>query len=306
MRWTPRVHIEREHGPVALVLDLTGCLPANGGALRVVRRVRRAFMRRGVAVQLGMASTAGGAIALSAAALKECGASPARAAHALRVAPPADPWPALDALPLTALRLEPSILQGLLEVNVCTIGELRAIARPALADRYGPQAGERLDALSVHGRAWPFRPVAPPQRVAGEFTFASPCTQLEAVESAMRQAVEQLCDQLRQRMRGVCTLEVRVERARMAPVRGRMYFGAATRNPQHLWTLLAPRVERMQLGCHEHGMGIERIELVALRLGSAQCDATQQAVAQLVDQLCARLGSGRVRSAESAVAERGQ
>lgn len=293
MRWTPRVHIEREHGPAALVLDLTGCLPANGGAVRVVRRVRRAFARRGVELQLGMASTAGGALALS-------GASSARAKHVLRVAPPADPWPALDALPLSALRLEPSILQGLLEVNVCTIGELRAIARPALADRYGPQPGARLDTLSVNGHAWPFRPVAPPQRIAGEFTFASPCTQLEAVECAMRHAIAQLCDELHRRMRGVCTLEVRVERARMAPVRGRMYFGAATRNAEHLWTLLAPRVERMQLGCHEHGMGIERIELIALRLGSAQCDATQQAVAQLVDQLCARLGSGRVRGAELA------
>jgi protein ImuB len=242
-----------------------------------------------------MASTAGGAIALS-------GVVETAKQHALlpplRVAPPDNPWPALDPLPLTTLRLPPATLQGLLEVNVCTVGNLRAIDRHAVADRYGPLPTERLATLvPAGGRAWPFHPVAPPQRIMGEFIFASPCTQLQAVEQAMRHAVADLCQHLDQRMRGVCTLEVRVDRARMPPVRGRMYFGAPTRNPAHLWTLLAPRVERMQLGCHEHGMGIERIRLVALRLSSAQCDATRQAVAQLVDQLCARLGSGAVQCA---------
>jgi hypothetical protein len=105
-----------------------------------------------------------------------------------------------------------------------------------------------------------------------------------------------------------------------------MHFGAPTRDPQHLWRLLSPRIERMHLGDHERGEGIERIELTAVRLGrcaggtpflgrlvadaaaASAADgpavgndhraATERAVGELVDQLRARLGEGRVMPAE--------
>lgn len=275
MRWTPRVHIETAHGPPAVLLDLTGCLPVHGGVARVRRRVERALQRRQLAYQLGVARTAGAALAAALA--------------------PEQPQ-TLDQVPVTALRLDPATLAGLHEVHVHTVGQLCAIDRHALADRFGPVLAARVDAVTG-ARPWPFQPVAPPDPIMGECVFASPCTQLEAVEHGMQVAIQALCQVLDQRVRGVSTLEVLVERARMPTVRGRMHFGAPTRDPAHLWSLLRPRLERMSLGCLEHGMGVERIALRAVRLQSPPCSAVQQAVGQLVDQLAARLGPGSVRAA---------
>lgn len=231
----------------------------------------------------------------------------------------------IDALAIECLRLPPATCAALHEVNVTRIGELRAIARAAVADRYGPMPGERL-AMATGRLPWPFRAIVPPSPVVGEFVFASACAQREAVDRACIHAVESLCAALDARGRGVRALAVRVERARLAPISGTMHFGAPTRDPQHLWRLLSPRIERMHLGDHERGEGIERIELTAVRLGrcaggtpflgglvgdaaaASAADgpaagndhraATERAVGELVDQLRARLGEGRVMPAE--------
>jgi len=231
---------------------------------------------------------------------------------------------ALDSLPIEALRLSERECEALREVNLRRIGELRAISRAALADRFGPALLERLDRVFMTGASgtlgWPFRAVPAPVPVVGEFAFASPCAQREAVEIACRQAISQLCDSLDARRRGVRSLAVRIERARLAPVAGTLHFGAPTRDPGHLWSLLAPRIERVHLGHHELGEGIERIVLLAQRLGRcaggtpllagelgrAAADAgaetaggdrraeSERAVGELVDQLRARLGEARV------------
>jgi hypothetical protein len=196
---------------------------------------------------------------------------------------------ALDELPFACLRLSDSICAALREVNLTRIGEARAIARSALADRYGPELSERLD-MAAGVRAWPFRAVAPPDPVVGEFVFASPCVQQEAVDLACMQAVELLCAALAAAgnasrnedgsvraprigcapSRGVRALDVRIERARLAPVIGTIHFGAPTRDARHLWSILRPRIQRMHLGEHERGEGVERILLTAARMGRCQ------------------------------------
>jgi protein ImuB len=300
MRWTPRVHLETTHGPPAIVLDLTGCLPVHGGVARVRRRLAHVLERRGIAHTIGVASTAGGALAVGLAAALERDASPAP--HA----PPASPAHAgtvaraapatLSALPVHALRLPAATVEALHEVHIRTVGHLLALDRGALADRFGPCVAERLDAL-VGDRPWPFHAVPAPDLPRAEFVFASPCARLEAVQRAMDHAVERLCAELERRARCASTLQVRVERAGMPAVRGVIHLGVPTRGAAHLRRLLAPRVERMPLGCHEHGMGVERIEIVALRMGTAHADAAHQALGHLVDHLEARLGAGSVREA---------
>jgi protein ImuB len=335
LRFTPRVHVEpwdpADAAPPLVLLDASGCLRVNGGARRLESRISRGLARRGIAHAVGSAGASGPAVvqAMGAAVgvtawqpdmgaerfmAARTGASDARI-DALHI----------DALPIECLRLPPATCTALHEVNVTRIGELAAIARAALADRYGPMPGERL-AMAAGRLPWPFRAIVPPSPVVGEFVFASPCAQREAVDRACIHAVESLCAVLDARGRGVRALSVRVERARLAPISGTMHFGAPTRDPQHLWRLLSPRIERMHLGDHERGEGIERIELTAARLGrcaggtpflgglvadaaaASAADgpaagndhraATERAVGELVDQLRARLGEGRVMPAE--------
>jgi hypothetical protein len=305
MRFTPRVHVEdversveraqkssrlphamgimptslTPHGlpasrpsslPTLIVLDVSGCLRVNGGAHRVVARVKRGLTRRGIVHAIGSAPSSGQAVVQAMGVALGC-------------------RPVLDELPFECLRLSDSICAALREVNLTRIGEARAIARSALADRYGPELGERLD-MAAGVRAWPFRAIAPPDPVVGEFVFASPCAQQEAVDLACMQAVEFLCAALASAgnasrnedgsvraprigcapSRGVRTLEVRIERARLAPVIGTIYFGAPTREARHLWSILRPRIQRMHLGDHERGEGVERILLTAARMGRCQ------------------------------------
>jgi protein ImuB len=311
LRFTPRVHVEpwdpADAAPPLVLLDASGCLRVNGGARRLESRISRGLARRGIVHAVGSAGASGSAVVQAMGAAM--GAPHAR----------------IDALPIECLRLPPATCTALHEVNVTRIGELAAIARAALADRYGPMPGERL-AMAAGRLPWPFRAIVPPSPVVGEFVFASPCAQREAVDRACIHAVESLCAALDARGRGVRALSVRVERARLAPISGTMHFGAPTRDPQHLWRLLSPRIERMHLGDHELGEGIERIELTAERMGrcaggtpflggllgdaaaASAADgpaagndhraATERAVGELVDQLRARLGEGRVMPAE--------
>lgn len=320
-RFTPRVHVEEPVPDVAdgaplVLLDASGCLRANGGAPRLAARLSRGLARRGIAHALGAGGSGGEAVV--------------RATAAPRAAPPgpcASPQPVflgpVDELPVQALRLPDALCAALRDVNLLRIGEVRRVARGALADRYGPAVTERLD-MACGRLAWPFRAVPPPERVAGEFAFASPCAQREAVEIACRQAIDLLCAALAARDRGVRALTVRIERARGAPVAGTLHLGAPTRDAVHLWTLLSPRLERVHLGHHELGEGIERIELAAERMGrlprgtpllagavgaaaaAARADDaasdrrgdTQRAVGELVDQLRARLGDSGARRPE--------
>jgi protein ImuB len=298
LRFTPRVHCEEGEGlPPLVLLDASGCLRANGGAPRLCARVARGLARRGIAHAIGSAPSPGEAV------VRAMGAG-----HA-----------PVDDLPIACLRLPAGTCAALREVNLLRIGELRAVARASLVDRYGPEVAERLD-MAAGRIPWPFRPIAPPAPVEGEFVFASPCAQAEAVALACRHAVEALCTALAARDRGVRALRVRVEGARLAPVAGTMHLGAPTRDPAHLWSLLRPRIERLHLGNHEQGEGIERIALTAARMGrcpggtpflggtlgaaaaAARADDAgndhradaRRAVGELVDQLRARLGDRAV------------
>ena len=293
LRWTPRVHLDPPDGGMPLVLlDVRGCMPGADGPARLAARLGRALVRRGIDHALAADPCAGAACVRATAAAADMRAG-RTGSDALR-AP-------LGALPIESLRLDAAACAALREVNVTRIGELRAIGRDALADRFGPDVGRRLDE-AVGACARTFVPVPPPDPVESAFEFASACASREAVERAVRTAVDGLCAMLARRGRGVRALEVRLARAGLAPVRGTVHLGAPTRDPAHLWSVLRPRVERLHLGHHEDGQGIERIALRAVRLGrlgegthDEREAGTQRAVGELVDHLSARLGDGCVR-----------
>jgi protein ImuB len=307
LRWTPRVHAEHVEGEWPLILlDLRGCLEVHGGAPRLRERIARAFARRGIEHACCMDACAGAAAARATAHAIDMGAS----GVALRVP--------LDRLAIESLRIGADACAALREVNVRSVGELRAIGRAALADRFGPAVGMRLDQVSGV-RAWDFVPIPHPDPPRAAFEFASPCACPEATARATRHALEDLCTALAARARGVRALAVRMERAGLPAVRGTVHLGVPTRDAAHLWAVLRPRVERVHLGRHELGQGVERIALVALRTGRVPdgmgalvpgvgtrgmpaapggpgpADAARRALGELVDQLAARLGDDAVR-----------
>lgn len=320
MRFTPRVHLEQSSDTAAagmpmVLLDASGCLRVHGGRERLAGRIGRGLARRKVAHAQAGAPCAGEAMVRAAA--RGLDFPPGAACGAV-----ADPGVPVDRLPIEALCMPLDACAAFRELNVRSIGDLRAISRASLADRFGPVPLERLD--MADGRMpWPFRPVPPPAPCAESSDFASPCCHPEAVAMACRDALDRLCRRLGAQGQGAGAVRVLIERARLPPVQGVVHLGMPTRDPAHLWAILRPRLERVHLGRHELAEGIERIELTALRrarlvagtpslagivaAGDAtavdaadSADSAARAVAELTDRLRARLGDGMVRFAHAA------
>jgi protein ImuB len=310
LRWTPRVHAWHDAAGEAsprpfVLLDVRGCLRVHGGAPRLAERIRNALAAHGIEHALAADAVAGIAV------VRATAIADAMAAGSI-VVDPAIACAPIDDLPIEALRMPGEAIDGLREVGIRTVGHLRAIGRDAVVNRFGPEAMRCMD-VATGIEPWPFRPIRAPDPVEAEFRFASPCACRHAVEQAVRASLESLAVELRRRGRGVRALDVRIEGVGLRRVRGAVHLGVAVDDAAHLWTVLGPRIERLHLGHHEDGQGIERILFRATRLGrvavhepglhaadrspsgpSPAVDAERE-VALLVDHLRARLGDHACR-----------
>ena len=209
---------------------------------------------------------------------------------------------ALTALPVEALGVEAASVDALREVGIDRIGHLFDLPRSSLAARFGRELLRRLD--QAVGRAPetidPVRPVAPP---VVERVFAGPATQLEAVVLAVRGLLEELSNVLEHRECGARRLELRLDRPDAGPLSVTITLSRPSRDARHLWSLLGPKIESVNLG-----WGVERLRLAASSLGRlAHEDGTwawselgtdrkrlDRAFGELLDTLSNRLGPGRV------------
>ena len=282
--------------PDGLVLDLTGCERLHGGRFAMARATAGRLARLGLELHAALAPTLGAAWALA-----RFDPSP------LPVVGAAELGGRLDPLPVAALRLEPAEVAALGEVGIDRIDQLRALPREAVADRFGPGVLRRIDqalgrvAETVEG----LKPWTPP-RV--ERAFGGPCLSAEAVAEAFRGLCRKLAAHLDARGRAASSLTLGVDRldADLRPESAHkpLSLSRPSRDPRHLWSLLAPHVERLDL-CR----GVEAVSLtaaVAPRRGHRQLAAPGVAdgtggpadlrahEAQLIDLLSARLGAGAV------------
>lgn len=275
--------------PDGLLCDVSGCERLYGSVARLVRLFGARFRRRGFAVRVAAAPTFGAAWALA-----RFGAEPEA------VVTQSDVLDALRDLPLAALRLEPATLDRLARIGFSRIGELLAISRDALAARYGDGLLLRLD--QALGRTpeliTPLRGRPP---LIAEMTFDGPTDRLESITLAARNVITRVCELLHARERGCRLLELTLDRSDMAPLTLRARTSRPSRDPKHLWSLLASEVDRAELGFGVQG--------VAARAGQVSCVAHTQRehwapapaeapadIANLADTLGARLGAERVRS----------
>ncbi len=296
LRFTPRVMaVPSAAGNGELILDMTGCDRLYRGPHRMVEAVVTPLRRLGLTVRAALAVTRAGASALA-----RCDQSAVCLAGSLD-----ELRQRLDLLPVEALGLEPSEVDGLNEVGIDRVEQLRAVPREEVVSRFGPGVLRRLDL------AWGDRPcddIEPVRRWEPpevELRFAGPTTQFEAVQEAARQLCDRLAERLRHRLRAAATLTLGVERLdetlRAQFVRQTVTLSRPSREAKHLWAMLRPHVERLHLG-----HGVEALTLrtkQAPRVGLTQLgpkDETQNgaeaaaAAAELVDVLSSKLGSHRV------------
>ena len=317
-RFSPTVGV---YGSDTLLLDITGCAHLFGGERRLAARLTEGLNRWGFVVRTAIAGTIGLAWGVA-----HYGQKPSS------VVIPGREEETLDALPVPALRLSPSIVETLCELAVVQIGQLRALPRASLAPRFGPEVARRLDE-ALGDTAELIEPVHPPQPVIANREFEHPTTDKRALETVLRELVEQTTAELTQRQQGTQRLEVGLRthgrRAPLPLVESRLNNRQSTiRNPQspphpvtpspchpltvtllqptqsaaHLMQLLRTRLERIALLAEVISVQVEAIPAALspsqqhelFPTGQSPLISHPSSLILLIDRLSNRLGKERV------------
>ncbi len=278
--------------PDGLWIEVAGSTHLHGGDVAMLAALRRRLSRAGFATRAAVADAAGAAHVL------------ARFAAAETVLPPgADALAALASMPVAALRLGAPTVAALRRLGLERIGQLAAAPRAPLARRFGGRLLERLD--QALGQApEPIDPVLPDEAPSHRLSFAEPLLTAESLVAAIGVLTRHVCSGLERSGQGARRLDLLFERVDGGWQAIRVGTARPTRDAGHLTRLLAQRIETI-----DPGLGIEAMQLRATlteALGWRQDSAagSQDAglaashldgqVAELVDQLCGRLGEERV------------
>ena len=295
-RWSPVAAITPADG---LWLDLTGCDHLHGGEKRFCQRLQAFCRRAGFTARIAIADTPGAAHALA-----RFGAA------GISIVPPSRTGDAIAALPVVALRLEPTALAAARKFGFETIADLLPVARGPLARRLGLPAITRLD-QALGGVFEPITGVDDVEAPAVECRLLEPIGTAEAIGQVMSDMLDQLAGVLQARRLGVRALRltgIRVDGTEQIVAIG---TSRPTRETSHLLRLLKLRIERI-----DPGMGLEQFRMVAPH--TEQLDATDLGAvlagetlvrdpARLVDVVAGRIGGNsvyRIMPVESHVPER--
>jgi len=288
-RWSPVVSADPPDG---LLIDTTGCDHLFGGEEELLCLVERSVRALGITARGGLASTVGAAWAVA----RYGGDDP-------RVVPAGDERAALADLPAAALRLDADTLEALAEVGVERIGQVMDLPRRALPARYGPDLLRRLD-LSLGVLPEIVDRTGEALCISASRELPGATTSLESLIAVIQILLSEVTDSLAQNESGLRRLDVIFDRMGSTPELLVVHVTRATRDADHLWNLLRPRVERVNMG-----FGVERVSLEALgiaRLAHQQRSlrpeqdagrAYDREFAAFLDTVASRLGRASVLAA---------
>ena len=258
--------------------------------------------RHGLAGQVAIADTPGAAHALA-----------RHGGQTLTLVEPGAHADALALLPVQALRLDGTMVDGLRRLGLDLIGQLAAAPRGPLARRFGNALLTRLD--QALGRVpEPIQPVLPPETIVVRRSFVEPIATAESFVAVILLLVNEACTLLEQRGEGARRLDLVFERVDATVQVVRIGTARPVRDVRHLARLLDERVEEVDpgLGVEAMRLVLPLVELLAYvqRPGGLTADDAEEAdLSELIDRLVNRLGPNKVfrlQALESDVPERSQ
>lgn len=328
-RYSPVVAIDTDS--YGLNIDITGCQRLFRGDVTLMTQLATDVLRMGFNMRLAVAPTLGAAWAIARYGAyprepRPTSSNPVVALAATRtrtnqVAPPRDLLPggqvrepdairvSLEPLPVEGLRLEPEVIEAFDEVGVETIEHVLRLPRGSIVPRFGATVLHRLD--QAMGRTPEL--VEPEdffEHPATNRIFDGPVTQIEAIEITVRELLEKLCEHLHRLGVGAWKADVRCRCVDLAPSTTTITLSSPSRDPKHLWTLLAPKLESLHLG-----HGAEEVVVTASQTAriaqtqiapnwapsegtSSTSSGHDQAFGALLDTFASRLGHESVRHAK--------
>jgi protein ImuB len=286
MRWSPVVAADQPDG---LMLDISGCGHLFGGDKGLAISLRKRLGKLGFTARIAVASTPGAA----------WGAARFGPAAGILIQPGRE-REAMSPLPVESLRLSENVVDALGEVGIRTVAQLLDIPRSSLPARYGQETIRRLDEALGRSHAAVLG-VRQTEAVQTHLELPGGTTQLEAIELGVRHLLEELIRILERQESGLRRLDATFQRLDSAQICIVVQVSRPTRSGKHLWSLLRPRIERMNLGYGVTGIvlcaaGVVRIAhaqtaLIAESEHTCEHDA---AIDQTIDTIAGRLGANRV------------
>ncbi len=279
--------------PDGLAIDLSGCAHLFGGEEALLRQVRADCAEVSLSVCAGIADTHGTAWAVarfharSAGPLRngdaidqEARATRSRAARrrgrgtgemnesaprgGSPIVPPGGMRAALAALPVAALRLPDPILEQLARLGLRRIEDLAGQPRGAVARRFGPEIGLRLD--QAFGLApEPLSPIAPDAPFSARLSLPDPIGLEADILAGIDRLLPALCDRLADRGRGARRIVLRLFRCDHTSGQVEVRLARPSDEPIRIRPLLAMRLSDIDAGPGIDAMRLEAPETEVLR-----------------------------------------
>lgn len=270
--------------PDGIWIDVAGAAHLHGGEAALLASLRRRLGRAGYRVRVALADTPGAAWAA------------ARCLGPETVLPPGGHRAVLRDLPLRALRLDRETVSALSQLGFTRIADLADQPRGPLRLRFGEEPGRRLDQALGHAPE-PLATLAPPVDHAVRLAFAEPIGAPETLARVAGRLTAMLAEDLTRHGLGARRLDLVFRRVDGLDQSVSVGTARPSRDPRHLARLLSER-----LGTIDPGHGLDEARLAAPqveRLEARQLAAPGEApdpdaMAELVDRLVLRLGTGRV------------
>jgi protein ImuB len=314
-RYSPIVGLEETLAPTALFIDVTGCADCFGGEAVLFDKACDEFRADGWIVRIALADTIGAAWAQTLFSPLPCtqgrragGEGLLDSAQASAAPSPPTPLPRvrgrgermLHDLPIAALRLSPPTVALLAQLGIDRVGQLAELPRDQVAERFGPEVGWRLD-QAMGKVAEVIVPLHPQPEATASWAFDDPVERHEIVVKVLDLLLERLQAILEKRHCGARLVECILEQEDAGSQRFECSLSRPAQTASYLSGLMQTRLEQMRMTGPIRAMCVRAVVLE--RLPSDQPglfdagEASESALAQLLDSLASRLGRDAVTRA---------
>ena len=273
-------------------IEITGSAHLWGGERALAADLMTRLDRWGIAGRIAFADTLGAVWAI--ARFAEMGES-------VVVVSSGEQRAMLAPLPVEALRFDATIAQGLRRVGLKRIGDLYAMPRDALAQRFGETVVQLLD-RALGDLPEPLSPLGetPSRRV--RLSFAEPITEPADLMLATERLAADLVRRLAREGTGARRLDLAFHRIDGRVERIRLGTARPSRDPKHLVALFKERLDTV-----DPGLGVEDMILAAFaveplppeQIEFVGSSLTGAGIAPLLDRLGNRLGLAAVSRLEA-------
>ncbi|MGH1454458.1 MAG: Y-family DNA polymerase [Paracoccaceae bacterium] len=264
-------------GVDGIILDVTGAAHLLGGEAALLDDIRMRMARSRLTVRVGMADTFGAAWAL--------------ARFGQDRAETGDTLPAIQQLPVASLRITAKEDTALQRLGIKTIGQLAALPRATVGQRFGASVLMRLD-QALGDQAESISPEANEPTYTTRLTLPEPIGLAKDVMAGVERLLISLCEKLTDTMSGARVLALRCRLVDGGEQTVELRLARPLRDPARMLPLFERGISEI-----DAGFGIDQLRLVAVQVETLPAEQTTQAshgqarYADGLNDLITRLGN---------------